>query len=67
MTFKEGRYTNEVREVIMELLNLMVSMAKVNQVITTDPSQLGDYHLLGPSVESYREARFFPKSKSVRL
>ena len=33
VSFKDGRYSNEVREVIMELLSLNVSMAKVNQVI----------------------------------
>ena len=33
ITFKEGKYTNEIQEVIMELLALNVSMNKVNDVI----------------------------------
>ena len=33
ITFKEGKYTNEIREVIMELFALNVSMNKVNDVI----------------------------------
>ena len=32
-TFQEGKYTNTVRELIMELLSLNVSMSDVNQVI----------------------------------
>ena len=33
ITFKEGKYTNEIREVIMELFALNVFMNKVNDVI----------------------------------
>ena len=40
-TFENGRYTNEVREVIMELLNLNVSLSKINQVITAVLTKLG--------------------------
>ena len=40
-TFENGRYTNEVREVIMELLNLNVSISKINQVITAVLTKLG--------------------------
>ena len=32
-TYEDGRYTNTVRELIMELLSLNVSISKVNQVI----------------------------------
>jgi transcriptional regulator NrdR family protein len=35
VTFENGRYCNEVRETIMELLSLNVSMNKVNEVIHT--------------------------------
>jgi E1A/CREB-binding protein len=33
VTFERGRYSNDIREVIMELLSLNVSMNKVNDVI----------------------------------
>ena len=33
VTFERGRYSNDIREVIMELLSLNVSMNKVNNVI----------------------------------
>lgn len=33
MTFADGRYSNDIRKVIMELLSLDVSMTKVNDVI----------------------------------
>ena len=33
VTFQDGRFSNDIREVIMELLSLNVSMAKVNEVI----------------------------------
>ena len=33
VTFQDGKYCNDVREVIMELLSLNVSMGKVNDVI----------------------------------
>ena len=33
VTFENGRYCNDIREVIMELVSLNVSMAKVNEVI----------------------------------
>ena len=33
VTFEDGRYTNDIREVIMKLLSLNVSMKKVNSVI----------------------------------
>lgn len=35
VTFENGRYCDEVRETIMELLSLNVSMNKVNEVIHT--------------------------------
>ena len=35
ITFENGRFTNELREVIMELLSMNVSMYKVNAVIKT--------------------------------
>ena len=34
-TFEDGKYVDEVREVIMELLAMNVSMSKVNEVIRT--------------------------------
>ena len=34
-TFEDGKYADEVREVIMELLAMNVSMSKVNDVIWT--------------------------------
>ena len=40
-TFENGRYTNEVREVIMELLNLNVNISKINKVITSVLTKLG--------------------------
>ena len=33
ITFADGRFTNEIREVIMELVSLNVSINKVNDVI----------------------------------
>ena len=33
VTFEGGRYTDDIREVVMELLSLNVSMNKVNDVI----------------------------------
>ena len=35
VTFENGKYTNEIREVIMELLRHNVSMGRINGVITT--------------------------------
>ena len=40
-TFENGRYTSDVREVIMELLNLNVSISKINLVITAVLTKLG--------------------------
>ena len=40
-TFENGRYTNDVREVTMELLNLNVSISKINLVITAVLIKLG--------------------------
>ena len=40
ITFENGRYNNEVREVIMELLSLNVSMSRVNDVIKCVISKL---------------------------
>ena len=40
-TFENGRYTNDVREVIMELFNLDVSISKINLVITAVLTKLG--------------------------
>jgi len=34
-TFEDGKYVDEVREVIMDLLAMNVSMSKVNEVIRT--------------------------------
>lgn len=34
-TFQDGKYTNEIREVIMELLSMNVSMRKIDGVIRT--------------------------------
>ena len=34
-TFENGKYVDEVQEVIMDLLALNVSMSKVNEVIRT--------------------------------
>ena len=34
-TFEDGKYVDEVREVIMDLLGMNVSMSKVNEVIRT--------------------------------
>jgi len=34
-TFEDGKYVDEVQEVIMELLAMNVSMSKVNEVINS--------------------------------
>ena len=41
-TFQNGRYTNELREVIMELVSLNVSMNKMNDVISCVVRKLGN-------------------------
>ena len=42
MTFQDGRYCDKVREVIMDLLSIDVSMNQVNNVIKTVLKKLAD-------------------------
>ena len=62
-TFENGRYTSDVREVIMELLNLNVSISKINLVITAVLTKLGSKKLvvcllLVLNAEFYRNTLF---------
>ena len=42
VTFQDGRYCDEVRKVIMDLLSMDVSMSQVNNVIKTVLKKLAD-------------------------
>ena len=43
--FQDGHYSNDVREVIMELLSLNVSMSKVNEVINVVLNKLAKKYI----------------------